>query len=176
MTNIIDPYAIKRLNYIRAALDRSLCVPNLLNLRPYTISLVTRTSTALPSGRKSPGTGIVSETDFVLYNGPTYPDGYTLHVSPRYRQVDMKDVVLGGVLRDVTAKIGPFVFPYTTDDGYGVSGGIDPLMFSVASGVGTELFLKISGPNYPEPILYKKFSAVTDKNVMYYVYVHATGN
>lgn len=158
------------IDFIRYSADSALTVPNQLNMRPFTINLLTTSWTALPSGRIAPGTGTPTVTSFVLYNGN--PDGY---VNVRYRELSLKDIALsGGVLRDVKAIIGPIVFPYNV--GF-AQGGIDPILFSTVSGSGTQLELNISGPNYPPGgTNFKKYSINADKNVMYRLFLSSEGH
>lgn len=159
------------LDSIRFAADQALTVPAQIDLRPYTVTL----NTLSWSGDR-PGVGTLTQTSVVVYNGDGYTnfvpnDGY---VAPRFRQVTREEVVLSaGILRDQDVVIGPFVFPY--DDGFGESGGLDPLVFSPSITITDEFYINIQGPNFPVGGLqFKKIWDNTQRNVMYRVYLRNT--
>lgn len=151
-----------QIEYIRRASDLALAVPNQIQLRPYTLTLVKSSWTGA-----RPGLG-------------TKTDGYTslqnlASVSVRLRQVTKQDIILSGsLLQSQDLKIGPFVFPYVTDIG---SGGTDPLLFSQPDTPTSQHYIKITGPNLPtNGNFYSKIGDDSnDKNVCYYLYLRNTG-
>lgn len=150
------------IDFIRFAADQALSVPNLLNLRPYSVTL----NTTLWSGAR-PGLGTSHTASQFVFN-----DGY---VNPRYRQVSRQEVVLSaGALRDQDVVIGPFVFPY--DTGLGQTGGLDPMTFSPSViPLTTEFYINIQGPNFPiSGLNFKKIWDDTQRSVIYRVYLRNT--
>ena len=160
---------------IRHDADTALLAPSYVDpaFRPYSVTLITRTSSPLPSGRLVAGGGTTTGTSLILQNGNSF-DGYS---NPNYRVITEKDIILsGGYLKDVKAIIGPLVFAYNDN---GVIGGYDPLFFSQPSPTAntiTDLLLQVQGPDFPiGGVLFKKFSTVSDHRIMFRLYIMNTG-
>ena len=155
------------IEWIRYAADQALAVPNLLQMRPYYLTIY---NVSWDGARQ--GVGNKTTTTIPIVN-----DGY---VNARFRQVSKEDIVLsGGFLSDKDDVIGPICFPYVVQVpvvGFPViSGGIDPISFSTPSLPNAELYLNIQGPNFPEGgSFFKKIYDQTDKNVMFRIYLRAT--
>jgi len=153
------------IDYIRFAADQALYTPSLINLRPYTIQLETH----VWSGKRQ-GLGNEIITNIDTLNGSTV--GGIGQCPPRLRQVTSKEVsVSNGQLRDRDLKIGPFIQTYAID---GASGGYDPLFFEPPVISPTELYISVSGPDYPSQIRYKITSVKADTRVVFYIFIRAT--
>lgn len=149
------------LDSIKYAADQALSVPNVLQLRPYTITIKTITWTG-----ETVGEGTSTTTSQVITNAN--------NINVRFRQVDKRDIALsGGILKDQDVKIGPIVFPYSIT-GVG-SGGTDPTVFSPTSNNVSEVYINITGPNMPSNgSNYKKIYDTTERNVLYRVFLRNT--
>jgi hypothetical protein len=162
-----------QIDSIKFAADAALSVPNLIDLRQYSVTL----NTVIWSGAR-PGLGTVTNISVPVFNFDGYFEGQPNdgYVNPKFRQVNKQEIVLsGGVLKDQDVVIGPFVFPY--DDGLGDSGGLDPTVFSPQISMTTEFYINIQGPNFPVGgSNFKKIWDNTQLNVMYRVYLRNTGS
>jgi len=152
------------IEYIRYAADSALVVPNLINLRPVTTTMVV---SSWSGSRQGLGTETITST--LLTNGPS--DGYTCN--PRYRQVTAKEIaVSNGLLRDRDVVVGPLVFPYNVDF---AQGGFNPLNWAPQATGANEIYFLLQGPDIPlTGVRYKLLHTVTDKNVMYRLYLRST--
>lgn len=145
------------LDFIKFAAAKALAVPNLIQLRPHTVTLI-----AITWSGDRPGTGTKTTVQTTILN-----DGY---VNPKFRQVSKEDIVLsGGLLRDQDIIIGPFVFPFDAGTN---TGGLEPLTFSPANA--SEVYFNVEGPNFPAGgVKYKKIYDNSEKNVLYHIYLRA---
>jgi hypothetical protein len=155
---------------VRSVMDVAFSVVASLGLHKFSVSLVTVTN----SGGSRPGVGgtrTKTVTPLLLANGQPV----------LCEQVSAKDVILSGnVLKDKDFRIGPQVFPYTTPNAYGVSGGTDFNIYDPPSNNtatdNLQVYYLITGPglaaagNYFEKIYSREDSALS-----YYLFVRNLG-
>jgi len=154
---------------LRQVIDLSNGINNNLGLNAYTVNLVYVTKTPVDIYGEG-GTTVITETPLLV--GPNL-DGY-----PQLRQISSKDIFLsGGLLTDKDYQLGPLAFPYTTcADGY--SAGFDIILTNPLVPIedtSTQVYFKVTGPDFPLGCYFKRISDKADSNVCYYLFIRNIG-
>jgi hypothetical protein len=150
---------------LRQSLDEIRGIAGELGLRPYTVTLRTRTWTG-----QRPGKGMPTETSTELLNGAGQP--------VRVQQVSTKDVIAsGGQLSDRQLRVGPMTPAYAASLGLPAGGYVDGQIDPPLPGVPTPTDVQwiVTGPSIPPGgIVYDKI-AEEATSFHYFITLRATG-